>query len=103
MPAAGIFSLPFRDWCPLRVYSLPFRDWCPLRVYSLSPSAIGDAAPASARYLALGLDTDMYGARRTFGGESNSSVVKRRTKGGLRTVFILGSYFSASLKIQGES
>eukprot|EP00976_Prorocentrum_cordatum_P065348 1177869-Prorocentrum_minimum.AAC.3 len=64
-----IFSLPFRDWCPLRAYSLspsasgarygyilsplprvvpvtglfslPFREWCPLRAYSLSPSAIG--------------------------------------------------------------
>eukprot|EP00959_Pyramimonas_sp_CCMP1952_P367464 7696696-Pyramimonas_sp.AAC.1 len=29
--ATGIFSLPFCDWCPLRVYSLPFCDWCPLR------------------------------------------------------------------------
>eukprot|EP00959_Pyramimonas_sp_CCMP1952_P130837 2735812-Pyramimonas_sp.AAC.1 len=28
VPAAGIFSLPFCDWCPLRVFSL-------------SPSAIG--------------------------------------------------------------
>eukprot|EP00959_Pyramimonas_sp_CCMP1952_P442857 9270682-Pyramimonas_sp.AAC.2 len=23
------------------IFSLPFRDWCPLWVYSLSPSAIG--------------------------------------------------------------
>eukprot|EP00976_Prorocentrum_cordatum_P115024 1195940-Prorocentrum_minimum.AAC.3 len=23
------------------IFSLPFRDWCPLRAYSLSPSAIG--------------------------------------------------------------
>eukprot|EP00959_Pyramimonas_sp_CCMP1952_P331274 6936913-Pyramimonas_sp.AAC.1 len=24
-----------------RIFSLPFRDWCPLWVYSLSPSTIG--------------------------------------------------------------
>eukprot|EP00976_Prorocentrum_cordatum_P101855 1192816-Prorocentrum_minimum.AAC.2 len=44
VPATGIFSLPFYDWCPLRVYSLspsvigarygyiplPFCDCCPL-------------------------------------------------------------------------
>eukprot|EP00976_Prorocentrum_cordatum_P117962 1196391-Prorocentrum_minimum.AAC.3 len=30
-----MFSLPARDWSPLRVYSLPARDWSPLRVCSL--------------------------------------------------------------------
>eukprot|EP00959_Pyramimonas_sp_CCMP1952_P327048 6846067-Pyramimonas_sp.AAC.1 len=43
VPAKGMFSLPFRDGCPLRVcslppsamgaryvFSLPFRDWCPV-------------------------------------------------------------------------
>eukprot|EP00976_Prorocentrum_cordatum_P104416 1193882-Prorocentrum_minimum.AAC.1 len=68
-PATGMFSLPFRDWFPLRVrslspsaigarygyvlsplprwvpttgmFSLPFRNWRPLRVCSLFPSAIG--------------------------------------------------------------
>ena len=34
---------PRRPWstCASHIFSLPFRDWCPLRVYSLSPSAIG--------------------------------------------------------------
>eukprot|EP00959_Pyramimonas_sp_CCMP1952_P327712 6860956-Pyramimonas_sp.AAC.1 len=31
------------------IFTLPFRDWCPLRVYSLSPSSIGPASRSALR------------------------------------------------------